>query len=101
MTLTRGEALKYHKQMWEDMQKELGDKPRGGERVLFKEKWCNEHFPNDTIHNNCFLCEYNFGNRQPCCNCPVIWPARVCYETNYYYTAPISEILALPEREVE
>ena len=29
MKLTREEALKYHRQMWGDMQKELGDKAVG------------------------------------------------------------------------
>lgn len=105
MTLTREEALRYHRQMWTDMQKELGDKPRGGERVLFKEKWCAEHFPNEQIESSCFLCEYANQNHNWSCiggqGCLVVWPYGTCLAHQYYYNAPISEILALPEREVE
>ena len=105
MKLTRDEALKYHKQMWKDMQKELGDKPDGGERVLFKEKWCAEHFPNEHIASCCFLCEYanqySIGSDNSCGqDCLVVWPYGRCVAHQYYYNAPISEILALPEREV-
>ena len=101
MKLTKVEALRLHGQLWLDMQKELGDNPTPYERVQFKTKWCKEHFPNDKINNNCFLCEYIFSSNQTCSKCPVIWPRGNCYEDSYYYTAPISEILALPEREVE
>ena len=108
MKLTREEALKYHRQMWTDMQKELGDKPDGGQRVLFKVKWCDEHFPGEKIDSNCFLCEYlaqnNYDGYKGSCHggreCLLIWPYGGCIARNYYYDAPISEILALPERGV-
>lgn len=100
MKLTRTEALDLHRWMWMDMQEKLGDKPVSGERVRFKEKWCEEHFPNDEINNDCFLCEYAFNNGQGCSKCPIIWPTDACYEDKYYYRVPISVILALPEREV-
>lgn len=104
MKLTRKEALDLHRQMWEDMQEKLGDNPTPSERVLFKEEWCEEHFPNDMIENDCFLCEYTeyniFDNGPTCSKCPIIWPGDTCYKNQYYYTVPISVILALPEREV-
>ena len=99
MELTRKEALDLYRRMWMDMQERLGDKPTSAERVLFKERWCMEHFPNNRIINNCFLCEYAFG-KGACNKCPIIWPTDACYEDRYYYRVPISEILALPEREV-
>lgn len=102
MKLTREWALELHRRMWTDMQKELGDKPQGGERILFKEKWCEEHFPKSKIACNCFLCEYVFNNSDYTCKeCPVVWPDKDCHSELYYYSVPISEILALPEREVE
>lgn len=90
------------------MQKELGDNPAGGQRVLFKTKWCDEHFPSEKIDNNCFLCEYlaqnDYNGYKGSCHrgreCLLIWPYGGCTARNYYYDAPISEILALPEREV-
>lgn len=99
MKLTREEALKYHRQMWTDMQEELGDEPNRTERVVFKEEWCAKHFPGENIMCSCFLCEYVnecLGGR----NCLIVWPYGNCTTHKYYYDAPISEILALPEREV-
>ena len=101
MKLTREEALKYHRQMWTDMQKELGNKPNVGERVLFKENWCDEHFPDEYIESNCFLCEYNRNvDDDRCKYCLIVWPYGKCINHQYYYNIPISEILALPERKV-
>lgn len=38
MKLTREEALKYHRQMWSDMQRELGDYPKAAERIKTVDK---------------------------------------------------------------
>lgn len=106
MKLTREEALKYHRQMWGDMQKELGDKPSFGDRMDFKHKWCKEHFPNEEIDASCFLCEYVNQTEDDCDYCPIKWDDNYADDhcsgdgVNYEYS-PISEILALPEREVE
>lgn len=106
--LTRERALELHRQMWTDMQRDLGDTPNGGERVEYKMQWCDIHFPKEDIENNCFLCEYDkSAGHDNCKSCPIRWPyedaGTACYCTNYqyYYTAPISEILALPERKIE
>ncbi len=106
MKLTKEQALFYHRQMWTNMQCDLGDTPSGDQRIDYKRKWCLVHFPHEQIENNCFLCEYDktFGHNS-CKSCPIRWAyeddCTVCYCTNYgyYYRAPISEILALPERE--
>ena len=110
MFLTRKEALKLHREMWTDMKTELGDNPSEEFRLKFKEDWCRRYFPNDGVLSNCFLCEYIDGfNRRihvdsyqiaDCDMCPIVWPNGTCYSENYYYEAPISEILALPERRV-
>ena len=110
MILTREEALKLHRQMWKDMQTELGDNPSAKERVLFKRKWCEEHFGRE-IENNCVLCE--FTHQYPrryheinCYKCPIDWKNWqkwiACESASViWYYSPISEIMALPEREVE
>ena len=92
-------ALELHRQMWTDMQKELGDNPEDYERIFFKEKWCKSHFPGEIIRHHCFLCDYIFGSGDGCYKCPIVWPYGQCVDNRYYYSAPISEILALPERE--
>ena len=111
MDLTREEALKLHREMWTDMQEELGDNPDGDDREEYKCKWCLEHGFR-YLQNRCFLCEYSH-DKSPwfCHHCPVKWPTRygTCISRfledgtklggDYYLTAPIREIIALPERE--
>lgn len=91
------------------MQKKLGNYAMGGDRVLYKSEWCQLYFPNENIANDCFLCEYALKNKKRNCNmCPIKWTtennkdaitAYCCYN-DYYYRAPISELLALPERKL-
>lgn len=96
MKLTREEALELHRQMWGDMQKDLGDCPDYVDRLSYKSEWCNKRFPTEEISAFCFLCEYA-GN--DCNHCPIDWGAEDCFsgEVTYRYSL-ISEILALPER---
>ena len=106
MKLTRGQALELHWQMWADMQKELGDNPSYEKRVNFKAKWCDQHFPNEEISACCFLCEYVDRRNVDCSCCPIKWNEDDnldwCSGKGINYkSSPISEILALPEREVE
>lgn len=114
MELTREEALRLHRQMWGDMQKELGDCPDIIDRVKFKHKWVEKH-GYAYITNDCFLCEYAIK----CIHCPIDWSELTPDMVNskfsfctyrvinkYGYTevwgvAPISEILALSERKFE
>ena len=111
MDLTREEALKLHRQMWTDMQNELGNAPGIADRETYKDDWCDEHGFED-VDNSCFLCEYSHGKSPGgCYHCPVKWPTWTgrCFSDfledgiklkgDYYQVAPIREILALPERE--
>ena len=103
MKLTKEEALKLHRQMWGDMQKELGDNPRPLDRTQFKWSWCESHFHDDYIYAHCFLCEYIAENHIKCNRgngCLVKWPNGGCLDGLNHETALISEILALPEREL-
>lgn len=111
MKLTLEEALKLHREMWSDMQRELGDCPKGYDREEFKINWCIERFPEQMIACNCFLCEFDeqYSNMM-CSNCPIVWESlsddgkdNCCSQYKgiggeIYKNAPISEILALPER---
>ena len=106
--LTREKALELHRQMWTDMQKDLGNNPTRDKRWQYKEDWIGEHFPNERVLNCCFLCEYcvnqQFSNRDDFdyafCKCPIKWPNGRCEDAtdNAWYDMPISELLALPER---
>ena len=122
--LTREEALELHYEMWTDMQRDLGDNPGADARDEYKSEWCDEYFPNYIVSYNCFLCEY--GEQQSrealgtsarrCRFCPIDWSSLTAFEyadkpftcfrrymgrtnTYIYEDAPISEILALPERK--
>lgn len=102
MKLTREEALRLHRQMWSDMQKELGDCPTYEERNDFKARWCLEHTPENIPRANCYLCEYTtqIDGYKCRCNCPIVWGIYGCIDGKVdYRCSPISEILALPERE--
>ena len=108
MELTREQALELHRQMWSDMQQELGDNPNSFERELYKRKWCREHFPDENIRDCCFLCEYAHNKYKsdggfPCRYCLIKWDCNYCFEGDSikksYRNMPISELLALPERE--
>ena len=116
--LTREEAITLHREMWLDMQDELGDEPYSDERAAFKRKWVAEHFPNEHVNSNCFLCEYAQSVTKDsftrCRKCPIAWSSSsrpccipsdwlVCSGANVidYRYSPISAILALPEIEVK
>lgn len=107
MELEREEAVRLHRQMWSEMQKQLGDTPSYYDRAIFKYRWCEEHFPGEKIAHSCFLCEYDDQFSGLCDHCPIAWPDGDCcgrgvlprYKRVNYRKSPISEILALPERE--
>lgn len=110
MELTREQALELHRQMWSDMQQELGDTPNSFERELYKRKWCREHFPDENIRDCCFLCEYAHNKYKsdggfPCRYCLIKWDCNYCFEGDSikksYRNMPISQLLALPEREID
>lgn len=98
--LTRERALELHRKMWESMQRDLGDCPKTSDRLVYKFEWCYKH--NYELVNNCFLCEYDAQHNDGAgCQCLIKWKYGRCIDNEYYYTAPISEILALPERSFE
>ena len=115
--LTKEEAISLFRQMWTDMQTELGDDPNHIDRRAYKQVWCHKHFPNESIMSNCPLCEYAYqrhvaaGEKGLGCRfCPIGWPSRPfsygvvipdCQGPQMHYLFNrISEILALPEREI-
>ena len=99
MKLTLDEALELHRQMWSDMQRDLGDTPDYSSRRLYKEHWCEAHGFED-VSAFCFLCEYVDNLGLVCKDCPIEWPGEHCGCGNITYSfSPISKILALPERE--
>lgn len=116
MELTREKALELHRKMWTEMRKELGDNPTPSERQDFKSMWCSEHFPEEVVVHNCFLCAYvkkHPCTNYACINCPINWnslkkydfEANRCYASykgdnpnEIYLTAPITSILNLPEK---
>lgn len=103
MKLTKEEAIFYHRQMWSDMQRDLGDCPSYWERDNYKLQWCREH--HYSILSNCFLCEYTTEIDSylevDCGNiCPIQWINNDCCDKEGWATMPISKLLALPEREL-
>ena len=109
---TFDEALNLHREMWRDMQLELGDCPSGDERKQFKHNWVEKHGRGGEVESDCFLCEYTAQIGRVCDYCPIDWssngrPILRCHSFcnlggngigNYYLRANISEILSLQER---
>lgn len=106
MHLSKEMALILHRMMWSDMQKELGDNPSPDMRNKFKTDWIHRMFPGEYISNHCFLCEY--AGTDGCSKCPIDWGnveiskwfAHCVGNNTSYLSTPISEILALPEKDV-
>lgn len=107
MELTREEALRLHRKMWTEMQEALGDCPSFQDRSEFKLDWCLDHTPECIPQNDCYLCEYVSQISASCSSCPIDWSAgRHVYDSYNcvdggvdYFSSPISDILALPERK--
>lgn len=123
MKLTKEKALKLHREMWGDMQKELGDNPSEQDRCDFKYDWVERHgyvdkYGISNIMDNCFLCEFAIGKRRSfttmrCNYCPIDWSELTdsssdlhgfCIDIDdsgyeVWQVAPISKILELPERK--
>ena len=105
--LSKEKALELHRAMWGDMQIALGDNPTVSQRDEFKHEWCRKHFPNEEIVNHCFLCEYVFrSGKRLCLYCPIDWGKSIygdgCITGRVRYEdSPISEILSLPERDID
>lgn len=106
MKLTKEQALEFHRQMWSDMQNELGNTPSEYNREDYKQEWCVNHFPNENISCHCFLCEYDDQFEDYfCAHCPIDWSnggedEDSCTRGHFTYDeSPISDILALPVRE--
>lgn len=117
MKLTRERALELHRQMWTDMQRDLGDCPTAEQRIRYKSNWCKRN-SFERINFNCFLCEYTYehtlGHFMNCDKCPIVWGDEddpYCFfrhccgvnddSPNSYYNMPISQLLTLPERNIE
>ena len=113
--LTRQAALGLHRKMWSDMKEKLGDNPWEDARKAFKKKWVDawcEKTGYGSVKGNCFLCEYCHGQ---CGQCLIDWNKAngidhwyencicsdhyIVTDKPYYLSAPISLILAIPERE--
>ncbi len=121
--LTRETALNLHRQMWVDMLIKLGNNPSGLARTIFKRNWLQAHGYKD-VECNCFLCEYDYQQlqqiktgRNNCESCLIDWSPlsmeedascgdRYIHNNNnsdfyesIWKSAPIDEILNLPEKE--
>lgn len=118
--LTKERALTLHRWMWNDMREKLGNNPDGPARSVFKQNWLYAH-NYENVECHCFLCEYDFqqwkSGTDSCEFCPIDWsPLSVeegascgdryihsdsdSYENgSIWRSAPIDEILNLPEKE--
>ena len=105
MKMSEEMAVRLHRMMWSDMQRELGDCPSCDDRLNFKHEWVKRNFPGEHIASDCWLCEYassvayKIGSDPYCAYCPIKWPSWHCNTMDFSYAKePISDILALPAK---
>ena len=107
MQLTKEEAIRRHRMMWNWIAEE-SIRQKG---TVYKED-AFEHFGWEPCENNCWCCEYNeLNDGINCSKCPVVWPCVYCvspkspfrrysYSSNYIEDAKYAKQIAeLPERE--
>ena len=105
--LSFDEAVRKHKEMWEAMQRRLGNNPSLAERAAFKIGWVEARRAaagEKLILSNCYLCEYNEQfNSHSCVYCPYNWNDHIYYGCENgaidWRTSKISDILGLPLRK--
>lgn len=64
--MTKDEAVKYHREMWNDIADEIESCKRTFYIPTLKDRWCAEH-ELDPIAS-CFACEYNEQFNGFCCD---------------------------------
>lgn len=68
MKLTKEEAIRRHRLMWNW----IADETEKQERIITKED-AFEHFNWSEISMNCWCCEYDDLHRDGCHSCPIYW----------------------------
>lgn len=76
MKLSREEAIENHRKMWQWIAEETLKR----EKIVCKEEYLEEYFPNEVICCDCFCCEYGrqqinlgYDMRYGCKFCPLDW----------------------------
>lgn len=83
MKLTKKEAVRLHRQLWN----RIADKTLKEKRCVVKEDVIEE-ITDETVLENCFCCEYDGKIRDDCECCPILWPQK---EYCTYVGSPYSE----------
>ena len=93
MKLSREEAIENHRKMW----KWIAEETLKREKIVCKEEYLEEYFPNEDICYDCFCCEYgkqktnseeNIEENIRCKFCPLDWGSDCstaqCMDKSYY-----------------
>lgn len=107
MILTKKEAVKLHRQLWNRIADKTLEEKRWVEKVEVIQEITNKY-----IAYNCFCCDYDSQLGNECDYCPIVWPCegdlhrcsssiylKWSSSTNYKEVAQLARLIAeLPER---
>ena len=77
--LTKEEAIAHHRKMWNWIADRLEEHHLGCDIHMYKAEYIKNNFPDDTIQNYCFCCQYaaqevdNIFEDNFCIYCPLRW----------------------------
>lgn len=77
--LTKEEAIAHHRKMWNWIVDRLEEHHLGCDIHMYKAEYIKNNFPDDTIRNYCFCCQYaaqevdNIFEDNFCIYCPLRW----------------------------
>lgn len=77
--LTKEEAIAHHRKMWNWIADRLEEHHLGCDIYMYKAEYIKNSFPDDTIQNYCFCCQYaaqevdNIFEDNFCIYCPLRW----------------------------
>lgn len=88
MNISREEAIRKHREMWNWIADQYENELDGPDVPVnhLKAKFVKEHYPNDDPDSMCYCCEYagrvlnsEIGmSRYNCERCPLEWPSTCC-----------------------
>lgn len=77
--LTKEEAIAHHRKMWNWIADRLEEHHLGCDIHMYKAEYIKNNFPDDTIQNYCFCCQYaaqevdDIFEDNFCIYCPLRW----------------------------
>ena len=90
MKLTKTQAIEEHRKMWNW----IADETEKQKICVYEEDYFHDIYPNTSVRNNCFLCEYAAYNFPVCRKCPLDFCTEYCTNAGSAFRFWISSLQA-------